>query len=146
MVMYVTISGIFLILPKLISNLGPRALFYVGRYLEKGVCTCGQPIKWLGYYTVERYNAVLLLPWEWDINEELTGRPIVSLWSDAAITIVPSDPPKPFCCRPPLEQAEILFTLAEFTLKRHDNPCFIVPLQKDLLDLNEYSVARCGSV
>ena len=134
--------GIFLILPKLISNLGSWAVFYVGRYLEKQGCKCGQPTKGLDYYIIERHNAVLLLPWELDINEELTTRPMVSLWSDAVIPIGPSDPAKPFCCRPPLEQAAVLFELAEFTLKKHDIPCFIVLQQKG----HEYLVAKCGSL
>jgi hypothetical protein len=146
MVMYVTISRIFPILVMLISNPGPRALFYVGRCLEKQRCTCGQPIELLHYYTVERHNAVLLLPWKWDTNEELTGRPMVSLRSNIASTTVRSDLAKPFCCRPLLEQAEILFKLTESTLKRHDIPCFIIPAEKGPLDPHEYSVARGGSL
>jgi hypothetical protein len=138
----VTISRIFPILIMLISNLGPRALFYVGQQR----CTCGQPIELLHYYIVERHNAVLLLPWKWDTNEELTGRPMVSLRSNIAITTVRSDLAKPFCCRPLLEQAGILFKLTESTLKRHDIPCFIMPAKKGPLDPHEYLVARYGSL
>jgi hypothetical protein len=129
-----------------ISNLGPQALFNFSRSLEKQVCKCGQPIEGLDYYIIKRHNAALLLPRKWDTNEELTSRPMVSLWSDAAITNAPSNLVKPFCCCPPLEQAAILFKLTEFTLKRHNIPCFIAPLEKGQLDLHEYLVATQGSL
>lgn len=136
--------GIFLL--NLISNLVPQAVFNFGRSLEKQVCKCGQPIEYLHYYIVERHNAAVLLPWEWDTNKELTSRPVVSLRSNTAIKTVRSDLAKPFCCRPPLEQAGILFKLTEPTLKRHDIPCFIMPVEKDPSDSHEYSVARWGSL
>jgi len=117
-----------------------------GRSLEKQVCQCSQPIEGLHYYIVKRHNAVLLLTREWDTNEELTSRPVVSLRSNTAIITVRSDLAKPFCCRPPLQQAGILFELTGSTLKRHDIPCCIMPIEKRPLGSHEYSVARRGSV
>jgi len=71
---------------------------------------------------------------------------MVSLQSDAMIKTVPSDLVKPFCCRQPREQATVLFKLTGFTLKRHDIPCFIIPVEKGPLDLDEYLVVRQGSL
>ena len=136
--------GIFLL--NLISNLVPQAVFNFGRSLEKQECKCGQPIEYLHYYMVERHNAVVLLPWGWDRNKELTSRPVVSLRSNTAMITVHSDLAMPFCCRPAPEQAGILFGLAESTLKRHDVPCFILPVKKGPSDSHEYSMASWGSL
>ena len=150
-VRYDNLVEYFLTLLMSLSNLGPQAIFNFSRCLEKQVCKCGQPIKVLGYYVIERYNAVLLLPREWDANKELTSRPMVHLHSNATFCTIPSELVKPFCCHQPPEQAALLFILAEVTLKRRNIPCFIVPLEKGLLQngpshWHEYSVASCGSL
>ncbi|KAH8792213.1 hypothetical protein F5882DRAFT_376770 [Hyaloscypha sp. PMI_1271] len=124
----------------------PQAIFNLGRSLERQVCKCGQPIEYLHYYIVERHNAVILLPSGWDTNKELTSRPVVGLRSNTAMTTDCSDAAKPFCCRPPPEQARILFKLTESTLKRHYIPCFIMPVKESPSDSHECPVARWGSL
>jgi len=116
-----------------ISILGPHGLFIFGQFLKKKVCKCGQSIESLGYYIVIRHNAALLIPWEWDTNEELTNLPTVRLRSNATLTSAPSHPVEAFCCRPRLEQTAALLDLTESVLKRHDIPCLITPLEKDPL-------------
>jgi hypothetical protein len=114
---------------------------------------CGQPIKAQKYYIIERYNAVLMLPQEWDTNEELTSQANMELQSNTPIITTTLVKPAcsienitPFCCQPTTEQAELLLCFVRSALKRRNIPCFIVPLEKDQLALDKSSVSRCGSL
>jgi hypothetical protein len=141
-----------------ITDLGPPTSFNFGQSIEKQVrkcLECGQPIEAQKYYIIERYNAVLMLPQEWDTNEELTGQATMELQSNTPVTITSSTLDKPvcsietitpLCCHPTMEQAELLLCFTRLALKRRNIPCFIVPLEKDQLSLDKSLVSRCGSL